>query len=268
MRLDVVIHGGCLGQRREHVDGGNGAGGGLDAWRFSRDGTAQFLEQLQFALDDPLVGTDHLFLVFLQRRRDVALAARNRLLAVIVGRHRVQIRLGDLDVVAEDAVVADLQVGDAGARALAFLHFGDVLLAASADGAQIVDLGVEAVAREAAVAGEHRWIINQRRLDLVAHIGQVVELGGQRAHQRRLEIGEQRPQAGDERDRLLQPDEVARAGGPHRRLGDESLEVLHPLHRIAEFAPLRRAEREILDRIEPVANGIEGEQRTEKPRAE
>ena len=70
---------------------------------------AQRLEQLELALDDPLVGAEHLLLVFLQRRRDEALAAGNRLLADVVGRHGVQVRLRDFDVVAEHAVEADLQ---------------------------------------------------------------------------------------------------------------------------------------------------------------
>ena len=48
---------------------------------------AQRLEQLELALEDPLVGAEHLLLVLLQRRRDEALAAGDRLLAVVVGRH-------------------------------------------------------------------------------------------------------------------------------------------------------------------------------------
>ena len=70
---------------------------------------AQRLEQLDFALDDPLVGAEHLLFVLLQRRRDEALAAGDGLLAVVVGRHAGEVRLRDLDVVAEHAVVADLE---------------------------------------------------------------------------------------------------------------------------------------------------------------
>ena len=48
----------------------------------------------------------------LQRGRDEPLAAGDGLLSVIVGRHVGEVRLRDLDVVPEDAVVADLQRGD------------------------------------------------------------------------------------------------------------------------------------------------------------
>ena len=77
---------------------------------------AQRLEDLELAREDALVGAEHLLLVLLQRRRREALAAGDRLLALVVGWHRVQVGLRDLDVVAEDAVEADLERSDAGAR--------------------------------------------------------------------------------------------------------------------------------------------------------
>src|SRR5207244_12644326 len=86
-------------------------------------------EDLELAREAPLARAEHVLLVLLERRRDEALAAGNRLLAVIVGRHRAQVRLRHLDVVAEDAVVADLERRDAGSRALALFHLRDHLLA-------------------------------------------------------------------------------------------------------------------------------------------
>ena len=73
-------------------------------------------------------------------------------LRMVVGRDVVEVRLRDLDVVAEDAVEADLERRDAGARPLALLHLGDDLLAGSADVPQLVELRVHAVANHAAVA--------------------------------------------------------------------------------------------------------------------
>ena len=59
----------------------------LDPRRFGRDAGAERLEELELALEDPLVGAEDLVFVLLQRRRDEALAAGNRLLAEVVGRH-------------------------------------------------------------------------------------------------------------------------------------------------------------------------------------
>ena len=55
------------------------------------------------------------FLVFLQLRRDVALGILERLLALVIGGNLAGVGVGDLDVVAEDLIEADLQTGDAGA---------------------------------------------------------------------------------------------------------------------------------------------------------
>ena len=53
-----------------------------------RDASAQRLEELHLALEDPLVGAEDLLLVLLERRRDEALAAGDRLLAVVVRQAR------------------------------------------------------------------------------------------------------------------------------------------------------------------------------------
>ena len=80
-------------------------------------------------------------------------------------------RVGDFEVVAEDLVEADLQVGDA--RPLGFfgLVAGDPLLAAAGQLAKRVEFGVEAVADEAAVAADQRAIVVQRRVELAAESG-------------------------------------------------------------------------------------------------
>ena len=176
VRLDVVVDRGGLGQRRQHVERGERARRRLNPRRLGGHRRAQRLEDLELALEDALVGAEDLLFVFLQRRRDEALAAGDRLLAVVVGRHGAQVRLRDLDVVAEHAVVADLQRRDAGARALALLHLGDDLLAGAADRAQLVELRVDAVAREPAVARQRRRIVERASLDRVADVGEIVEL--------------------------------------------------------------------------------------------
>ena len=63
-------------------------------------------------------------------RRDEALGVGQRLLAHVVGRHAIEVGARDLEVVAEHAVVADLERPDAGALALARLDLEDLALAA------------------------------------------------------------------------------------------------------------------------------------------
>ena len=261
VRLRVVVDRRRLGQRGQRVERGQRARRVLDARRLRGDLGAQPLEQLDLPLEDPLVGAEHLLLVLLQRRRDVALAAGDRLLALVVGRHGVQVRLRDLDVVAEDPVVADLERGDAGPRALLLLHLRDDLLARPADRAQFVERRVEAVADEAAVAGERRRLVDERRFDGRAHLRHVVQFGGQASEERRLQLLEDHPDPRDRAERLLQRDEVAGTGRPEHGPRHEPLEVLDGLQRLAELAALGRLEREVLDGVEPVPHALERQQR-------
>src|SRR5919197_272503 len=183
--FDVVVDGRDLAERREDVECRERARGRLNPRRFGRDSRDQTVEDLEFALEDALVGAEHLLFVLFERRRDEALTASDRLLAVIVARHRAKIRLRHLDVVAEHAVVADLQRSDPGPRTLVLLHLGDDLLAGAADRSQFVELAIDAVACEAAVACEDRRVFDQGRFNRVAQVGKVVELGDERFHERR-----------------------------------------------------------------------------------
>jgi hypothetical protein len=64
-----------------------------------------------------------------------------------------EVGLGDFDGVAEGAVVADAEVFDAGALLLGALEVGEPGFVAGGEGAEAVELGVVAVADDAAVLG-------------------------------------------------------------------------------------------------------------------
>ena len=187
---------------------------------------------------------------------------------MVVGRDRVQIRLGDLDVVAEHAVVAHLQRVDAGARALALFELRDHLFARSADAPQVVEPRVEAVANIAAVAHERARLVDQAAVDVVAHVDEIVERADQRPGERRLARLEDEPHARHHRDRLLQADEIARPRVAERGTRDEALEILHAFQDLAELAAVCAAKGELLDGIQAVANAIERDQRAQQPRAQ
>ena len=190
LRLDVIVDGRAFRERRQHVERAQRARRRLDPGRLGGDGRAQGVEDLQLALDDAFVGSQNALLVLLQRGSDEALAAGDRLFPVIVGRHRVEVRFRHLDVVAEHAVVPDFQRGDARPRALALFHRRDELLAGPADGLELVETRVHAVAREPAFARQRRRLVDQRRLNAVADVAEVVELRDERLEERRAEGGQ------------------------------------------------------------------------------
>ena len=144
-------------------------------------------------------------------------------------------------------------------------HLRDDLLARSADSAQLVELRVDAVAHEAAVPRQGRHLVGERRLDGVADVDQIVELAFERAHQRRLQLGEDDADAGDAQNRLLEADEVARSGRTERGAGNKALQVLDGLHRLAKLAALSCPIGELLDGIKTIADGFEGDEWCEQP---
>ena len=268
VRLRVVVDRRRFGERGEGIERGHRPCGRLDPRRLDGNGGAQLIEQLQLALDDPLVRAEDPLLVFLERGRDVTLAAGNRLLPMVIWRDRVEVRLRDLDVVAEDAVVPHLQRRDPGSRALSLLHLRDDLLAGSARRPKLVERSVEAVADVTALARERRRLVDERSVDAVPHVGELVELGDQAADERRLALGQHRLDAGDGGNRILQGDVVARAGRAEHDTRDQPLQVLNRFDRVAEPAAIGRAERELFDRVESIADAIERQQRTQQPGAQ
>ena len=180
----------------------------------------------------------------------------------------MQVRLRNLDVVAEDTVVADLERADAGARPFPLFHLGDDTLPGSADRAQFVQLAIDAVTSEPAVARERRRIVDERRFDPAAHVGEVVEFGGDGAEQRRLDLGQQRVQPRHRRERLLQRRDVARTGGAQGGTGDKALQILHAPAGVPKPAAFGRARSQLLDRVEAITDRLEQGQGAQQPRSQ
>ena len=206
----------------------------------------------------PLVGAEHLLFVVLERRRDEALAAGDRLLAVIVGGHGVQVRLRDLDVVAEHAIEAHLERVDAGARR------ARALPSRRSPACRSARCGAARRAR-----GRRRRGRSRRRAPApAARPGSAASIQSrtsarssssptQALHQRRLALAEQRraraaspPSTGAaRRDRAARPSPSATRDVSRSRSWT-------PLERLAQLAAIGRAKRQLLDRVEPIANRL------------
>src|SRR5208337_5355684 len=99
-----------------------------DASRLGRNRRAQFGKEPPFDLDHLFLRVKDFGFVLLQLGRGKALGIDQRLLAVIIGWGKVQVRLRNFQVVAKDAVELDLERANAGALTLALLDLRDVLL--------------------------------------------------------------------------------------------------------------------------------------------
>jgi hypothetical protein len=102
----------------------------------------------------------------------------------------------DLDVKAVHAVVGDLERIDT--RLALFLGFeiDQELVGIGGEIAQLVELGIEALADYAAVANQHRRILDDRRVEQRDDLGMRADVFGQPADQRAVERLEFALQAG------------------------------------------------------------------------
>ena len=266
--LRVVADRGGLGQRGEHVARSDSPCRRLDRAGHRRDLGPQRLEQLDFALENPLVGAEHLLFVVLECRGNEPLAAGDCLLAQVVGRDVVQIRLRDFYVIAEDPIEANLERRDAGARALGLLHLGDHLLAGAAYVTQLVELAIDAVANHAAVASKGRRFVHEHRVEPRSQLGQIVELRREARNQRRLQRCEQHARPRDGAEGYLQSRQIPRAGDAESGARDQALQVVHELERFPNLGAFDAVERQLLDRVQAVADRLECDKRPEQPRAQ
>jgi hypothetical protein len=168
--------------------------------------------------------------VFAQLFGGVALAANERLLALPLRRHGVLVGLRDLDVVAEDAVVAHLERLDAGAFALPPFEVGQV----PAGVARRVTERVEFLREAGSDDGGWRWIIADRRGDQRGGLAAEVEVGDETSTDRAPAFGDCFPERGERLQAAAEGDEVAwRRGsrcarGRRRDAGQRALEVTDP----------------------------------------
>ena len=143
-----------------------------------------------------------------------------------------------------------------------------MLAAGAADVAQGIEIAVDAVADHAAVAGQRRRLLDQRRGERVADVGEIVQFPDQALDERRRHRLEHEPDARDRGERLPQRDQVARPGRANRHPADEPLEVVDGAQRVAQAAALGGLERELLDRVEPILDPLERRQRAHQPGAQ
>ena len=163
-------------ERAERVELGDEPRRALDAHALGGDGFAQGGENFKFERLVAISRGQNLLLKVFEFFGDVALAVHERLLADVSVGDEVLERIRDLDIVAEDLVVADLQRADAGLFLLARLDVGEKPLAARQNLVQAVDFGIVALADEAALTHGKRRLVDERVADALRHVGERVEL--------------------------------------------------------------------------------------------
>ncbi len=213
------------GERAERIQPGRGVGDRLQADDVGVELVDEpFIEEL-LARERQRAGGERLVLEGLQLRRDEALRVLHRLAALVLDRNLVELALRHLDEEAVHAAEFHAQVGDAGAGSLALLHGEEEHTAVVLDRAQLVQLGVEAVADHAAFADHRRGLVLEGRREPLEDriggpqvLGHRVEAGLAARHQGRVEVGQRR-------ERVAQAREVARARRAECHARGDALDV-------------------------------------------
>ena len=147
----VAVQGRQLGQGAHNIQDGQGPGHLLEPGSLLSQAPSQVQEEFRLPLNPDFFGPQDPGLVILEVRGDEALGVYQGLLADVVGRHQMQVGLGDLQIIAEDLVVAHLEAVDAGGAALLGLQFGDPVLAFPAEANEFVQLRVIALPDDAPI---------------------------------------------------------------------------------------------------------------------
>ena len=122
---------------------------------------AQGLKKLILEVPRFFVRSENLRFHFFQLGRDETFAADCRLFADVTFRNVRQIRFRHLDEVTENGIEPDLKRLDAGLRDLALLQLSDPILPFARTLPQLVQIGIETVAKNSAVLQHQRRIFNQ-----------------------------------------------------------------------------------------------------------
>ena len=263
----IVLHGG-LSQRAQRVEPRHGVRRRLHARDLVGDELAHLVEELVFQLRDALARRQERVLELLELVREIPLARHQRLLADIVLRQLGDARtVGNVDIIAENLVVADLELLCARALALALLEFGDGLRAVIAHVAQAVDLLAVAGAEDAALAHGKRRLVTDRAVDARAEIGERVHLRNV-AQRRTVHVLQQRRQLRQLRAAERQRVQIPPVGRAVHRARDKALHIADLPQAADQLAAQHALAHQLLHRAEAAADLHGAQQRTLDPCAQ
>ena len=114
LRAAIIMQPRRFGERRQHVQLRQRGSGLLDFRQLAQHFLAHALENFVFQFHAALFRAENFALHRLQLRRDETLAVRDGLLAMIMRRNLVEIRLGDFDVIAENGIEPHFERGNSG----------------------------------------------------------------------------------------------------------------------------------------------------------
>ncbi len=253
-RAHIALLDGEGGEGRRQIDGGHRCRGGSDGPGRLQHRVQQFGEDRLLARQRPLGGTGELLLQRRQLPGGKAGGVGHALALQEARRHLVAMGGGDLDVVAQQIVVADLERGDAGLLAVATLERSDVAPSLIAQVAQSIELRIDACAQEPALAARGRRAVHEGREQSLGERAKIGDAGGQR-HQRRGGLAEPAGEPGGGVETAADGQQIPRPAASQGQAGECAIEIRHALQELAHAPAQIGIVDEGLDPVEPLADG-------------
>ena len=224
----AVVKGlGTFGQVGQHVQLCQCGSGLLQIAEVGQQGVEQLFVEALLQRQCLSLGGEYLVLVFLQLIDDVAFVVLEGLAADVMSRHQMAVGAAHLDIEAVHLVVTHLEGVDAGQQLLPLLDAGEAGGGAVGQIPQLVQLLIEAVTDDAAIADQHRRHLHHRALQQVEQLGEGAGALGQLLHRFVLVVRQQALQLGQLGEGLPQAGEVARAGRTQGETGQHPLHIAH-----------------------------------------
>src|SRR5580700_343180 len=224
-----------LGERREDVDLGDRTRSIVELVAPRRNPFQQRLEELRLQALLARLRSGNRQLEFLELRRDVALAVRERLLAHVLGWYRVGVILCDFDRIAEGACILHLERLDSGPLALALFELGDLRARVASQRDALREFHTCLRPNRAAFRELRRRFVDQRCAQIVEHGVEIRD-----AREQRFERWTGRlPKRCENLERSAQRPEIARRRAPKAHLLRDSFQIEGAAKNLADCAAAR-----------------------------
>ena len=227
LRADIAVALRDNGKRAEYICLSQRPCGLLDPQRTVGDLVPELHEQVIFQLHQPVLRPQDGLLQLFQLRRDVTLRIHQRLLADIILGNLSAIAVRDLQIIAEDLVVADFHFLDASPLLLTGLDVCKPLLPVRLRRSEVIDLLAVSLSDKSALPHGDRRIIDNGLPDQAADILQRVNLLPNGRKKRRLKLLKCCLDRRNHAKRGFQGDQISRICRHEGDSGDQPFQIIY-----------------------------------------
>ena len=234
--MHVALLPGREGKAGQAVHHANGAGILLNLGHEIEGRQHQVVVDALLNYEQLLFGIEDFLLIGFQLLGYVALGIHQRLLTNPLGGHFVLMRICNFEIVAKHLVISHFKRRNAGVALFALLELQQVVFARKGQGAQLVQLRVDARVQHAALVGEDGRVGLDFGEDFLAQVGAGVELVGQFHEGLHAGSGQPLAHGGHGLQGAGQLQQLARVHAAHGHFGNQAFQVVYLAQVLSEVA--------------------------------